>query len=80
MKEDWYNFLEVYPNEKPSFLVFADPFAFDGNGFLAGIKLGLSGNAYCGRLGLCRFQARGKYIDIGWGSHEGRAYRCLSDR
>ena len=23
-KEDWYNFLEVYPNEKPSFLVFAD--------------------------------------------------------
>jgi small ligand-binding sensory domain FIST len=38
VNEDWYNFFEVYPNEKPSFLVFADPFAFDGNGFLAGLN------------------------------------------
>lgn len=37
-KEDWYNFLEVYPNENPSFIVFADPFAFDGNGFLAALN------------------------------------------
>ncbi len=36
--EDWYNFLEVYPNEKVSFLVFADPFGLDGSGFLAGLN------------------------------------------
>jgi len=38
VKEDWYNFFDVYPNENPSFLVFADPFAFDGNAFLAGLN------------------------------------------
>jgi small ligand-binding sensory domain FIST len=37
-KADWYNFFEVYPNEKPSFLAFADPFAIDSNGFLAGLN------------------------------------------
>jgi len=49
-KEDWYNFLEVYPNEKPSFLVFADPFAFDVNSFLAGINLAYQGMPMVGGL------------------------------
>jgi len=35
-KEDWYNFLEVYPNEKPCFLVFADSFTIDCNNFYRG--------------------------------------------
>ena len=50
VKEDWYNFLEVYPNEKPSFLVFADPFAFDGNGFLAGLNQAYPGMPIVGGL------------------------------
>src|SRR5471030_397194 len=50
LKEDWYNFLEVYPNEKPSFLVFADPFAFDGNSFLAGLNLAYPGRPIVGGL------------------------------
>jgi len=37
-KEDWYNFFEIYPNENPSFLVFADPYAFDGVTFLSGMN------------------------------------------
>ena len=49
-KEDWYHFLEVYPNEKPSFLVFADPFAFDGNGFLAGLNQAYPGRPIVGGL------------------------------
>lgn len=50
VKEDWYNFLEVYPNEKPSFIVFADPFAFDGNGFLAGLNEAYPGMPIVGGL------------------------------
>ncbi len=49
-KEDWYNFLEVYPNEKPSFLVFIDPFAFDSNGFLAGMNQAYPGMPMVGGL------------------------------
>ncbi len=48
--EDWYNFFEVYPNEKPSFLVFADPFAIDGNGFLAGLNTSFPGRPIVGGL------------------------------
>ena len=50
VKEDWYNFLEVYPNENPSFLVFADPFAFDGNSFLAGLNEAYPGMPVVGGL------------------------------
>ncbi len=32
--EDWYNFLEVYPNERPIFLTLPDPFQLDMNKFL----------------------------------------------
>ena len=49
-KEDWYNFLDVYPNERPSFFVFADPFAFDGNTFLAGMNLAYPGMPIVGGL------------------------------
>jgi small ligand-binding sensory domain FIST len=49
-KEDWYNFLDVYPNERPSFLVFADPFAFDGNGFLHGLNEAYPGMPIVGGL------------------------------
>lgn len=49
-KEDWYNFLEVYPNEKPCFMVFADPFAFDSNSFLAGLNLAYQGMPMVGGL------------------------------
>ena len=37
--QDWYNFLEVYPSENPTFLTFPDPFLFDMNRFLAGINM-----------------------------------------
>ena len=50
VKEDWYNFLEVYPTEKPSFVVFADPFAFDGNAFLAGLNQAYPGRPIVGGL------------------------------
>lgn len=32
--EDFYKFFEVYPNEKPNFLVLPDPFLMDANQFL----------------------------------------------
>ncbi len=48
--EDWYNFLDVYPNEKPNFLVFPDPFMFDGNTFLAGLNQAYKGAAIVGGL------------------------------
>ncbi len=32
--EAWFNFLEVYPNENPIFLILPDPFQFDMNRFL----------------------------------------------
>lgn len=32
--EEWYNFFEVYPNEKPTFLTLPDPFLLDMNSFL----------------------------------------------
>ncbi|MDE2028768.1 MAG: FIST C-terminal domain-containing protein [Candidatus Omnitrophica bacterium] len=49
-KDDWYALLEVYPNEQPSFLVFADPFAFDGNTFLAGLNQAYPGRPAVGGL------------------------------
>ena len=36
--EDWYDFLDVYPNEKPVFFVLPDPFLVDINQFLDGIN------------------------------------------
>ncbi len=48
--QDWYSFLEVYPNEKPSFLVLADPFMFDGNGFLASLNNSYKGSVVIGGL------------------------------
>ncbi len=47
---DWYNFLEVYPNERPSFLVFPDPFLIDANGFLAKLNLAYPGSSIVGGL------------------------------
>jgi len=49
-KEDWYNFLEVYPNEIPSFIVFADPFSIDGNGILSGLNQAYPGLPIVGGL------------------------------
>jgi len=49
-KDDWFNFFEVYPNEKPSFIVFADPFAFDINSFLAGMNQAYPGMPMVGGL------------------------------
>jgi small ligand-binding sensory domain FIST len=49
-REDWYELLEVYPNEAPSFLVFVDPFSFDGNGFLAAINQAYPGMPIVGGL------------------------------
>jgi len=50
VNEDWYNLLDVYPNEKPSFVVFADPFAFDGNSFISGINQAYPGSPIVGGL------------------------------
>ena len=36
--DDWYNFFEIFPNEKPTFLTFPDPFVFDMNQFLFKIE------------------------------------------
>ncbi|MDE1920316.1 MAG: FIST C-terminal domain-containing protein [Candidatus Omnitrophica bacterium] len=49
-KEDWWRLLEVYPNEKPAFLAFADPFAFDGNTFLSGLNQAYPGSPVIGGL------------------------------
>jgi small ligand-binding sensory domain FIST len=49
-KEDWYNFLEVYPNEKPCFLVFADAFSVDSNKVLSGINQAYQGMPLVGGL------------------------------
>lgn len=49
-KEGWYNFFEVYPNENPFFFVFADPFAFDANTFLAGLNQAYPGRPLLGGL------------------------------
>ncbi len=38
MKEDWYQFFEIYPNEHPTFIALPDPFMFDMNGFLQGLN------------------------------------------
>ncbi len=48
--ESWYNFLEVFPNEKPSFLVFVDPFQIDANGFLAALSATYKGSTIVGGL------------------------------
>jgi len=50
VKEDWYNFLEVYPNENPTFVVFVDPFAFDSNTFIAGFNQAYPGSPMVGGL------------------------------
>jgi small ligand-binding sensory domain FIST len=49
-KEDWYNLLEIYPNENPSFIVFADPFSIDSNGFLSGMNQAYPGRPMVGGL------------------------------
>jgi small ligand-binding sensory domain FIST len=48
--KDWYEILEVYPNEEPTFIVFADPFQFDGNAFLASLNQFYKGSAVVGGL------------------------------
>jgi small ligand-binding sensory domain FIST len=48
--EDWYNYLEVYPTERPNFLVFADPFLIDANRFLATLNISYPGSAVVGGL------------------------------
>jgi len=69
-KEDWYNFLDVYPNEKPSFLAFADPFAFDINSFLAGLNSAYQGMPIVGGLASAVSGPGGNILII-----EGRVYR-----
>jgi small ligand-binding sensory domain FIST len=48
--EDWYNFLEVYPNENPVFLTIPDPFLLDLNRFLAGMNGAYPGRPVIGGL------------------------------
>jgi small ligand-binding sensory domain FIST len=48
--EDWYRTFEVYPNEQPTFIVFPDPFQFDGNTFLAKLNAAYKGCAIVGGL------------------------------
>ncbi len=36
--KDWYEFFDVYPNEKPKFFTLCDPFLMDMNQFLDGIN------------------------------------------
>ena len=37
-KKDWYQFLEIFPNENPVFITCSDPFLFDMNQFLDGLN------------------------------------------
>jgi len=48
--EAWYHFLEVFPNENPSFLVLPDPFLIDANGFLVQLNAAYKGAAIVGGL------------------------------
>lgn len=48
--EEWYELLDVYPNEKPSFLILADPQEIDISQFLDGMNAAYPGCAIIGGL------------------------------
>ncbi len=54
--EDWFNFLEVYPNEKPNFIVLPDPFQFDMNSFLRSLNKIYPGSSVVGGLASGAYQ------------------------
>jgi len=79
VKEDWYNYLEVYPNEKPSFIVFADAFAFDGNTFLAGLNQAYPGMPVVGGLASAASEPGDNILILdGQEMHEGLVGVCLT--
>ncbi len=54
--EGWFNFLEVYPTEKPIFLILPDPFQFDMNRFLHNINKIYPDSAVVGGLASGAYQ------------------------
>lgn len=48
--DDWYQFLEVFPNEKPNFIILADPYSISMNNLLAGMSQAYEGAAVIGGL------------------------------
>jgi small ligand-binding sensory domain FIST len=49
-KKDLYEYLEVFPNEKPVFLTFPDPFNFDMNSFLETVNGAFPGSPIIGGI------------------------------
>lgn len=60
--EKWYSFFDVFPNEKPSFLVLPDPFAIDLNQFLKGVDEAYPGQPVIGGLASGATQAGGNTL------------------
>lgn len=48
--DDWYNFFEVFPNEKPVFVTLPDPFSLDMGLFLEGVNKAYAGCPVVGGL------------------------------
>lgn len=48
--EAWYDYLDVYPNEKPNFIIFSDPMNISLSQFLEGANLAYPGAAVVGGL------------------------------
>ena len=48
--KDWYEYFETFPNEKPHFLVFPDPFLIDANYFLSAVNKFYPGSVVAGGL------------------------------
>lgn len=48
--QDWYNYLSVFPNEQPKFILLPDPFSVDMNYFLAGLNAAYPGCPVMGGL------------------------------
>lgn len=61
-QEDWYNLLEVYPNEKPTFLIFADPFSIDSNAYLAGLNQAYPASPIVGGLASASAEPEGNTL------------------
>ncbi len=48
--QDWYNYLNVFPNEQPKFILLPDPFSVDMNYFLSGLNAAYPGCPVMGGL------------------------------
>ena len=60
--EDWYQFFDIYPNEKPTFIVLSAPLSFDINQFLNGINIAYKGSPIVGGLASASTNPKGNTL------------------